>query len=657
MAPPDSAVAAHDAQHEVQHARPGSPVHAPASGRRPIRELSPDMIDKIAAGEVVERPSSVVKELVENSIDAGARRIEVALEEGGRQLIRIVDDGWGIPRDELVLAVKSHATSKLSAPDDLFAIRTLGFRGEALASVASVSNFRIASCPRGSSEGAELMTELGREPRTCAHPPGTTVEVRSLFFNVPARRAFLRTPRAELQACEQEVLRLALGSFGVDIALEHEGRRVLRATPTDEPRERIAELFSRELAENLLAVGPRTSSAGRIRGYASPLDRSRGDARQQLFFLNGRAVRDRVFLGAVRDAYAHLLPPRRHPSVLLWLDVPPDEVDVNVHPTKAEVRFRRASDVFALIVSTLREAIVRAGAPAPPLSFPKRLGLVSPLSPGEPAPASSGAAPGPVGSIAGLGTAASDGTPPAPTSTAEPTEPGAPRAPAPLELPFGGSSAPAPLDRGAFFQMHRRYIVEETPRGFRLVDPHALHERLLYDEILARLTSGPLESQRLLFPVVVEVDRQERSEFEERRPLLEAMGFEIAPFGPGSLGLHAAPRIVPPGSLPELLRELLSELRARDVPQQDDALDAAASAMGSQQPTSMGAVAARRLVHGVAAALACKAAVKFGASLGRAEIEALLARREEARAACCPHGRPTALSITLEELNKRFGRS
>lgn len=601
-----------------------------------IRELPPDLVDKIAAGEVVERPSSVVKELVENAVDARAKRIEISLEEGGRKLVRVTDDGVGVEPDQLPLAVRSHATSKLGSADDLFAIRTLGFRGEALASIASVSLFRIASCVPGADEGAELRVEgaqLG-EVKACGHPHGTTVEARSLFFNVPARRSFLKQARAELRHVEHEVERLALARFDLDIVLEHDGKRVLHAPPTDEPRERIAQIFGREVAESLVAVGPRGGSGARVRGYTSPLDRSRSDARQQLFFLNGRAVRDKVFLGAVRSAYANLLPPRRQPSVFLWLEVPPDEVDVNVHPTKSEVRFRRASDVFALIQSGLREAIVRAGAPPPELNLPRAFGAFAPAA----------------GTIAGPGGALAGGAEAAPSLPLPPVMPssGGP-GPALFAEPAAHLRAGAPKPFGRFVQIHRRYILEETERGFRLVDPHALHERLLYDQIVDRLgKGGPLEAQRLLFPLILEVDRAEHALLDERKPVLEAVGFEVAPFGPTTIALHAAPRLIAPSALPELVRELLGEPRAREAPDGDGPLDAATEALGG--------AGAKRLLHGVAAALACKAAVKFGASLTDAEIEALLARRDEARAACCPHGRPTALAITLDELDRRFGR-
>ncbi|MBX3469443.1 MAG: DNA mismatch repair endonuclease MutL [Planctomycetes bacterium] len=328
-----------------------------------IRELPPDLVDKIAAGEVVERPASVVKELLENALDAGARRVEVTVEEGGLRLVRVTDDGEGMTPDELPLAVRSHATSKIRTVDDLFAIRSLGFRGEALASIAAVSHLRVASRPRDARGGAELRVSGGRmgEVAPAGLPPGTTIEAADLFFNVPARRAFVSTSRAELRAVTVEVRRQALARPEVTLRLVADGQAVIDAPATDEPRERLAQLLGRDLAEDLIAVPRAEEEAGTLRGYVSPCDRSRGDSQQQFFFLNGRTVRDPTLLSAVRQAYANLLPPRRHPTALLWLDVDPADVDVNVHPQKADVRFRRDREVFHLIVRAVRAALQRGG--------------------------------------------------------------------------------------------------------------------------------------------------------------------------------------------------------------------------------------------------------------------------------------------------------
>lgn len=583
-----------------------------------IRELPPDLVDKIAAGEVIERPASVVKELLENSLDAGARRIDVTIEEGGLRLIRVADDGEGIAPDDLPLAVKSHATSKVATLDDLFAIRTLGFRGEALASIGAVSRLRVASRPRGQEAGAELRVDGGRLGQVvpAGLPRGTCIEAADLFWNVPARRAFLGTVKGELRAVVGEVRRLALARTDVSFSVSSDGAPVLDAPGTDEPRERLAQLFGRELSDDLVAVPTTTEEAVTVRGYTSPVDRSRGDSQQQFFILNGRVLRDPTLLSAVRQSYANLLPPRRHPSAVLWLDVDPADVDVNVHPQKAEVRFRREREVFHALVRAVRAAL-HAG------------GLVAELPVIRRPLVAVGAAPAFVG---GGAPALALAEPPAAPLFARPLAPPvAEAAPAP----------PAPVPGvGRFFQLHRRYVVEETPGGLRILDPHALHERILYEEVLARLAAGPLESQRFLFPQVIEVGPLALAALEERAPHLEALGFEVAPFGAGALAVHAAPRLLAAERAKDALVTLLDD-EARDP------LDPAeAAGPGASGP-----------LHDLAATLACRAAVRFGDPLPDAQIEALLRRRAEVKNGhCCPHGRPTALALSLDELDRRFGR-
>lgn len=581
-----------------------------------IRELPPDLVDKIAAGEVVERPASVVKELLENALDAGARRVEVTVEEGGLRLVRVTDDGEGMTPDELPLAVRSHATSKIRTVDDLFAIRSLGFRGEALASIAAVSHLRVASRPRDARGGAELRVSGGRlgDVAPAGLPPGTTIEAADLFFNVPARRAFVSTSRAELRAVTVEVRRQALARPEVTLRLVADGQVVIDAPATDEPRERLAQLLGRDLAEDLIAVPRAEEEAGTLRGYVSPCDRSRGDSQQQFFFLNGRTVRDPTLLSAVRQAYANLLPPRRHPTALLWLDVDPADVDVNVHPQKADVRFRRDREVFHLIVRAVRAALQRGGMVAE-LHLARR-----------PTPALAAVAPAPRALAPGAVAVALATAPSPPAGPSMASQAGAP--------PLHAQPAAVPAPPGRFLQVHRRYVLEETPQGLRLLDPHALHERILYEEILARLAAGPLESQRFLFPQVVAAGPLLLAALEERRAALEALGFEVAPFGRDALAVHAAPRLLAAERVPDALGELLG----------------APEALG---PHDEGG----GLLHDIAAALACKAAVKFGQALTDAEVETLLRRRAEVKNAhCCPHGRPTALTLTLDELDRRFGR-
>lgn len=560
------------------------------------------MINKIAAGEVVERPASVIKELVENAIDAGATYVDVTVEGGGSRLIRIEDNGGGIHADDLRLAVSSHATSKISVADDLFSIQSLGFRGEALASVAAVSHLRLASRPKGAT-GAELKVDGGRrsQVKPVGMAEGTTIEVGDLFFNVPARRAFLRTERGELRAALEALKKQALARPDVSVRATADGKLVFDAPACDEPRERIAQLLGRELAEDLIAVPIMRREGVSVRGYTTSCDRSRGDSRQQYFFLNGRVIRDVTLLTAVKQAYANLLPPRRHPSALLWLEINPQDVDVNVHPQKSEVRFRQDREVFRLVLEAVRAAIQAGG-----------------LVPSLPLPRHAGATFGGLSSGFGAGDTFSSGA-------------------QNLSLLPGagehGDDGSVPL--GRFLQVHRRYIVEETGEGVRIIDPHALHERILYEGILERLAESALESQRFLFPQVVDASPDELLCVEARTEELTALGFEVASFGANAIAVYAAPRLLKASRVGETLGRLL-----RDRPQ---ALEADEESAG--------------LLHDLAASLACRAAVRFGHALPDDQVAELLAQRSTVRRGhCCPHGRPTALALSLDDLDTRFGR-
>jgi len=580
-----------------------------------IQELPPELVDQIAAGEVVERPASIVKELLDNAVDAGAGRVEVEVSDGGLSRIRVTDDGEGIDEADLPLAVRTHATSKIRSSDDLFAISSLGFRGEALASIGAVSHLRLASRRRGADGGAELRVDGGAvgPVRPAGLPPGTTVEVGDLFYNVPARRAFLKTGRSELRAVLAEVRRQALCHSGVGFTVRSDGKLAVEAPPEDEPRARIAALLGRELAEDLLALPRVESEVGRLRGYVTPTDRSRGDSQQQYFFLNGRPVRDVTLLTAVKQAYQNLLPPRRHPSVLLWLDVDPASVDVNVHPQKAEVRFRHGRELFRLVVGAIQEVL-------------RERGLVSELDLARRR--------APVGAAAG----AADGG----VAAGEADAPGLPRGARPVgaTLPLDGRGPGAGGEEleevpiGRFVQVHRRYVVEETARGLRVLDPHALHERILYEELRERLRSAPLESQRFLFPQLLDAGPPELAALEERSGELARLGFEVAPFGRDTLAVHAAPRVLKAERVAETLRSLLSERPPLDPEEEDSGL-----------------------LHDLAAHLACRSAVRFGDELSDHQIAELLRRRPHVpRGHCCPHGRPTALALSLDELDRRFGR-
>lgn len=687
--------------------QPGAPETAPRIG-----ELPSELVNQIAAGEVIERPSSVVKELVENAIDAGATRLLVELEDGGRTLIRVTDDGYGIHPDDLPLAVRNHATSKIRALDDLFTIASLGFRGEALASIGSVSQFRLSS-RRGEAEGAEIRVEGGKiEPiQPAGVPPGTRVEVRNLFFNVPARRKFLKSTRSEINAVTDQLTRLALSRTDIALTLTHDGKEILNVPPTDEPRERIARLTTSVIGEEILAVGPADGrrSEMHLRGYISPFHITRADSRGQYFFVNGRAVRDPILLGIVKQAYLHLLPPRRKPYAFLWLDLDPGDVDVNVHPTKSEVRFRYQSDVFALMLSALKEALagsieapeLTSTAPQPRVSSesaprvePSRLARSlgertrelnfgpSPASPQPrsrdegfvvrqaPGPSSSGSfSSGPVTS----GTSAPGRPPACPSHRADAPDADAAGASALDRFRTAGgvseSAEPAATHEalpglesaehegrrsafGRYFQVHDSFIVEETAEGLKIIDQHALHERILYHEIVRRLAEGGIETQNLLFPVTAPIEPSMKVALEEVGPVLAELGFVATVNDKGELAVKAIPRFVKQEKALQTVLDLLGEEHPSFVDEEVIALDRA-----ELQSRAFETPEARTLLHTFAASLACKAAVKFGMPLSSGEIETLLVKRHEVeRAYCCPHGRPTTLAMGMGELRRRFGR-
>jgi DNA mismatch repair protein MutL len=561
-----------------------------------IRVLDPHVANKIAAGEVIERPASVVKELLENALDAHATRIEVLVERGGTELIRVVDDGWGIGREDLPLAFLPHATSKLSDVEDLDSIATLGFRGEALASVGAIAQARILSRVRDADAGFVIENAGGAvgEARVAAAAPGTDVTVRNLFFNTPARARFLRSPRTELGHIEELVRCFALGFPEVGFRLVHDGHELLRAPSGEDRRARLRSLYG-ELADRLLPVrGPG------LEAYLGPPSVTRPHARDIHFFVNGRYVRDRILLRVVKDAYRDAIPGGRYPVAFLFLDVDPKEIDVNVHPTKAEIRWRDPrwlhTAVAPALARALREADLAVGA----------------------APAGGGDAP-PGDRAAGVRQAMAD-------FMRRAAEGEAPR------VFEGASAAPAPFE---VLQVHDSYLVCEVEDGLAIVDQHALHERVQYDRIVKRLAEGAVEAQRLLVPEEVELGAADRALLEEHAELLRRCGITWSPFGERSIAVESLPAVVPRARAAELLRDLVELLRAR----------------GSD-------VDPRTLFHDVADTMACKAAVRFGDRLSAAEAAALL--RESGaldKAFVCPHGRPTVWRVPLGELRRRFGRA
>jgi DNA mismatch repair protein MutL len=574
------------------------------------------LVNRIAAGEVIERPASVVKELVENSIDASASHITVEIEDGGRALIRIIDDGFGIPVAELPLAFASHATSKLQIDDDLFRINTMGFRGEALASIGAVSQSRLLSRAPEQPIAYEIYNRGGQidQAQAAAGNVGTTIDVRNLFFNTPARRKFLKGAATEFGHISEALVRLAIPHPEISFELTHNGRRVLELPP-DKPARRWLAGWPEDFAESGLPLDVRDAEIT-IMGLIGQPELARPVAKHQYIFLNGRPIRDRFIQHALREAYRGLTEPGRHPAAILLISIPPQDVDVNVHPTKSEVRFRDSSRIHGLVLSAVREKLlgsdlVPAAVPrfssAPPPSDPERIELRQRLAEFF---------------KSSLGESTSPALPPIPTE---------------YPLPSIAPISNAPLSREATpaIQLHNSYLVAESDDGLIIIDQHALHERIMYEDLLARVSRGPLESQRLLIPITLPASGRQQEMLEQIQPLLKRLGIEAAAIGPDAVAVHAFPSFLQRLDPAEFLAELLErgEQETLDLNQED-------------------------LLHEVLDMMACKAAVKAGDPLSPAEIDSLLARRHLIdRSSNCPHGRPTTLRMTLRDLEKQFKRT
>ncbi|MGA2443793.1 MAG: DNA mismatch repair endonuclease MutL, partial [Tepidisphaeraceae bacterium] len=560
--------------------------------RNPIHQLSPALVNRIAAGEVIERPASVVKEMVENSIDAGAAHITVEIEDGGRALVRVIDDGCGIPANELRLAFAEHATNKLQTDDDLFCIATMGFRGEALASIGAVSQARLLSRTSDQPIAYEVYDRGGLidQPQAAAGNVGTVVEVRNLFFNTPARRKFLKGSTTEFGHISEALLRLAVPHPEISFQLSHNGRATLQL-PSDTPRRRWLAAWPEDFAELGLPLEVRDAEIALV-GLIGLPELARPVAKHQFFFLNGRPIRDRFIQHALREAYRGLTEPGRHPAAILLISIPPQDVDVNVHPTKSEVRFRDSSRIHGLILSGVREKLLGSDlAPsaiatpsmAPSATDPQRVELRQRLA-------------------EFFKSALPDSSPPA-ESASSPSP--APLSPVPLSSssPSPAQLSPVHLSTSAI-QLHNSYLVAESEDGLIIIDQHALHERIMYEDLLARLSRGPLESQRLLIPLPIPANDRQQELLEQIQPLLARLGIEASSIGPDAIAVHAFPsfleRLDPADFLGELLER--GEQEALDLNHEE-------------------------LLHEVLDMMACKAAVKAGDPLSPAEIEALLARR------------------------------
>jgi DNA mismatch repair protein MutL len=593
-----------------------------------IRLLPPVLVNRIAAGEVIERPAAAVKELVENAIDAGATRIDIVLKEGGQALIAVADNGAGMMAEELGLAVERHCTSKLP-DDDLANISALGFRGEALPSIGAVSRMRIVSRPPAAANAWEIAVEAGakRAPVPATYPPGTWVEVRDLFFATPARLKFLKTPRTERDLAVDTVRRLAMAYPAIAFTVTGDEERVLlrlaAAPPADGAnarRARLAALLGRDFADNSVVIDAERGGF-RLSGLAGLPTLNRALPRDQYLVVNGRPVRDKLLVGAVRGAYQDVLARDRHPIVALFLDGPPAEIDVNVHPAKAEVRFREAALVRGLIVGALRNALATAGHRA---STTVAAAAVAAFRPGELRPHGGGAAASPrqfafLPPSPSLALAETGNNFLRPDGSAEP----AASAP-PAEAPLGSARA----------QLHGTYILAETERGIVLVDQHAAHERLVYEKMKEALAARGVARQALLLPEIVEVDEAAATRLAGRAEELAEFGLVLEPFGPGAVVVREVPALLPGVDVGALVRDLADELA-----EWGDAL------------------ALKERIETVCGTLACHTSVRAGRRLSAAEMDALLRQMEATpNSGQCNHGRPTYVALDLADIERLFGR-
>ena len=618
--------------------------------------LPPDVASQIAAGEVVERPASVVKELIENSIDAGATRITIRVEEGGKRLIRVSDDGCGMDAEDAVLAFQRHATSKIRDANDLWRITTMGFRGEALPSIAAVSHVELITRPPNAEKGTRVVIEGGIlqsvEPIGC--PQGTTVTVKGLFFNTPARLKFLKAASTEFAHIAEVVSRYILAFPEISFTLFHGDREILRHVPTGDDRSALAEVLGREIAQQLVPVNyhepPYT-----VRGFISPPTMSKPTRSHQWFFVNNRFVRNKTLASAVSHAYHGFIPEGRQPIVVLFLDLPPELVDVNVHPAKIEVRFRKESEVQAVVVRALREALV-AGQVVPVASFAKKpQPILMPEGTLTLRP--------PTGEQSTLritqrdladfrtllrlrfgrteqATASPDDATAQqrtqPTVASAPTA--VPEGKTPLARPVSQISAPSLIVRPSTLtpikQIAATYILAENEQGdLFIVSQHRAHERVLFEQLMKRTEGGEVLKQGLVVPFTLNLGQAQAAFVEANLSVLKRAGFELEPFGRNTFLVRTVPIAIAQSDYERLLHDLIDELTAGEFPSSDE------------------------LFHDLLAMVACKAAIKAGDVLSHEEMKQLLDDLLSLEnPTLCPHGQPILIALTKSELDKRFER-
>ena len=604
-----------------------------------IRRLPNSLINRIAAGEVVERPASALKELVENAIDAGSSQINIRLEQGGLDLIEVGDNGCGMTRDDIALALERHATSKL--PDEAIElVSTLGFRGEALPSIASVARFTIESRVKGADGWTRIVNHGEVEnDGPAAIPPGTKVRVEQLFAKVPARRKFLRTSRSEYAACVDVVRRLAMARPDIGFTLTHEGRKAIAVQGGESGPDRVAALTNKELRANSVAVDLVREEV-RLSGVAGLPTYNRGVADHQFLFVNGRPVKDRLLVGAVRGAYAEMLARDRHPIVALFIDMPPELVDVNVHPAKTEVRFREPAMIRGMIVSGLRRALDEGGfravqrpaesalanwqsepqAPDPQTNIFTAQGRMPSGATIQSQPYPSAASPGVQDNVSAFSALNSDELAPLMGRAEEAAE----AVPNAVRHPLG-------IARG---QVAKTYIVAEAEDGLVIVDQHAAHERLVLERMRKAVEGGSVASQALLMAEVVELDENACDRLEARVAELSEFGLELERFGPSAMLVRATPTMLGSGDIKGLITDLADELGAYDE-----------------------ALSLKERIDHVASTMACHGSVRAGRVLNVTEMNALLREMEVTpHSGQCNHGRPTWVKLAHGDIEKLFGR-
>jgi len=615
-----------------------------AAGAAPIRRLSPETVNRIAAGEVVERPASAMKELVENALDAGARRVEVAAERGGLARLIVTDDGRGMSPDAMALAVERHATSKLpvdpDGADDLLRITTMGFRGEALPSIGSVARLTITSQAAGSQEAYALSVDAGAasapKPAAPLGRPGARVEVADLFYATPARLKFLKSERAETTALADQLKRLALSRPDVAFTLHVDGRSRFRVEAertgdaAEARRRRLAAVLGADFGENALLIDQEREGV-RVSGFASLPTYNRGSNQHQFLFVNGRPVKDKLLVGALRGAYQDFLARDRHPVAALFVDLPSDQVDVNVHPAKAEVRFRDAGLVRGLIVGALRHALAGAGHRASTTVAGYALGRAR--VEGDPAPS---------GRLFAASQAWSSSRPS--RAYEESLRPqsgtdGVAETAAPYTAEAASTSAPAPEPEFpplglARAQLHDTYIVAETQDGLVLVDQHAAHERLVYERMKRQIAESGVARQALLVPEIVELGEAEARRVLERAEELAELGLLVEPFGAGAVAVSETPALLRRLDVQGLIRDLADELAEYDQ-----------------------ALSLKERLEEVVGTMACHGSVRAGRKLHVEEMNALLREMEATpHSGQCNHGRPTYVELKRADVERLFGR-